>query len=128
METKPRVLIVDDDSLVRGTFRDILGGAGFEVYEAADGSEAVALIEGDIAVDVVITDVLMPEKEGIETIVEIRKRRPRVPIIAVSGGGLRGNLDFLGIAGKFGADRTLVKPIDRAKLIETVRELLADRE
>lgn len=124
MATKLSALVIDDDGQVRATLRDVLEDAGFEVFEAGNGKEAVALVDGDVNVDVVITDMLMPEKEGIETIVEIRKRRPRVGIVAISGGGMRGNLDFLALAAKFGADRTLAKPVDSAKLVATVREVL----
>ena len=122
-----RVLIIDDEELVRVTLRQALELAGYEVAEATNGNEGVKLALGDPP-DLVITDIIMPEKEGIETIAEIRREHPSMKIIAVSGGGRMGKMDFLQIAGKLGADRTLPKPFDPDDLVAMVQELLGARQ
>ena len=101
------ILVVDDDAAIRSLFHKILARAGYRVMEAADGAQALAAMsEG--GVDLVITDLVMPEKEGIETIVEIRKSYPQVKIAAVSGafGG-----KYLEAASLLGADAALAKPV-----------------
>lgn len=118
-----RILIIDDDDLVRATVRDILEEAGFAVLDAPDGRQGLEVFERN-PVDAVITDILMPEKEGIETILEMRRIRVDVPIIAISGGGATGDLQFLQFAGRLGADRILPKPIDPAQLVQAVRQVL----
>ncbi len=119
-----RLLVIDDDAMVRATLRDILEEAGFEVIEAADGERGLAAFDRT-PVDLVITDILMPGKEGIETIVELRRRHLALPIIAVSGGGATHNLEFLRFAKQLGADRILAKPIGADDLVQAVREVLA---
>lgn len=121
---KPRLLIIDDDELVRATLCDILEEAGFEVVETADGQQGLEAISS-APFDLVITDIFMPEKEGIETILELRRRHVEVPIIAISGGGSTQNLEFLKFAGWLGADRILTKPIVRDQLVRTVLQALA---
>jgi CheY-like chemotaxis protein len=114
------ILVVDDDAAVRSLFHAILARAGFRVMEAADGAQALAALrEG--GVDVVITDLVMPEKEGLETIGEIRRSYPHVKIAAVSGafGGR-----FLETASLLGADATLAKPVTEEALVDMVRRLL----
>jgi PAS domain S-box-containing protein len=114
------ILVVDDDAAVRTLFRKILARAGYRVMEAADGAQALAAVRKG-GVDLVITDLVMPEKEGIETIVEIRKSHPQVKIAAVSGafGGR-----YLEIAAMLGAEAALAKPVSEETLVETVRRLL----
>ncbi len=75
-------------------------------------------------VDLIITDVFMPEKEGLETIRELRSEYPEVKIIAISGGGKNINLDFLPLAKQLGALRTLKKPFDRQEMLDAVQEVL----
>ena len=114
------ILVVDDDAAIRSLFHKILARAGYRVMEAADGAQALAAMsEG--GVDLVITDLVMPEKEGIETIVEIRKSYPQVKIAAVSGafGG-----KYLEAASLLGADAALAKPVSEETLVDTVRRLL----
>jgi len=118
-----RILVIDDDDLVRETLRSILERAGFQVVEAADGLQGTRLYRSD-PVDLVITDILMPVMEGIETIRELRKINADAKIIAVSGGGRSGVTDFLGMAKKLGADRVIAKPFRPADLIDAVRAVL----
>ena len=118
-----RILVVDDEDLGRVTLRQMLEADGHEVLEAANGREGVALHSND-PVDLVVTDIIMPEQEGIETIVQLRRKNPQLKIIAISGGGRMKNMDFLKIASHVGADATLTKPFSTRELLETVNGCL----
>jgi DNA-binding response OmpR family regulator len=119
-----RILIIDDDDQVRKMLRLTLNAAGFDVVEAQDGKIAMKLFHQDLTVDLVITDLIMPEKEGIETIIELRRDFPKVPIIAISGGGRIDPNDYLLLAKKLGAQITLEKPFSRKDIINAVNELI----
>jgi CheY-like chemotaxis protein len=119
------VLVIDDEQLIRLQVRAALEQDGFVVHEAANGNEGLTRIAVTVP-DVVITDILMPDKEGIETILELRRRYPSIRIIAISGGGRTGNKDFLRTAKHLGADRTLAKPFGLADLLKLVREVLME--
>ena len=119
-----RILIIDDDDQVRKMLRLSLNAAGFDVVEAQDGKAAMKLFHQDPLVDLVITDLIMPQKEGIETIIEFRRDFPKVPIIAISGGGLIDPNDYLVLAEKLGAQITLEKPFSRKDIIDAVNELI----
>ena len=121
-----RVLVIDDEEQVRTLIREVLEGAGHEVMEAGNGREAMKLYEAN-PTNVVITDLVMPEQDGLETIRELRRRFPAVKIIAVSGAQQKLNLDLLYVAEKLGALRTLEKPFDICKLVALVEELLQDK-
>jgi CheY-like chemotaxis protein len=119
----PSILVVDDEASVRGFFREVLKNAGYEVDEAGDGREA----EDRLAlggVDLVLTDLIMPNQEGIETIRMLRKQNPEIGIIAVSGTRWTA---FLDIALALGADAALAKPVEATKLREEVTRVLAIR-
>ena len=118
------ILVIDDEEPVRTVLRQMLEKEGYEVEEAPDGAVGLSLLQ-DHPIDLVITDLFMPEKEGIETMREVQKSFPQVKIIAMSGGGRMGKLDFLPMAESFGAQRTLAKPFERKELLETVRAVLA---
>ena len=118
-----RIVIIDDEDPVRAMLRDVLEEEGYEVAEAADGWCGLQLLTTAPA-DLVITDILMPDKEGIETIREVRADHPNVPVIAMSGGGAVGNLDFLQLARDFGAAEVLQKPIRIDKLLDAVTGVL----
>jgi DNA-binding response OmpR family regulator len=117
------VLVIDDDPAMRGTIRKILGRDGHEVREAKDGREGLALFNAEPA-DVVVTDLLMPNKEGIETIVELREHAPDVRILAISGGGSILAESALADAEALGADASLPKPFSVDQLREAVAALL----
>ncbi len=119
------ILVIDDDEALRGTLREILEEGGYEVREASNGREGIACCQTH-TIALVITDLLMPEQEGIETIQQLRTMTPPPKIIAISGGGYTGRLDFLGAAAVLGADRTLQKPIRARDLLTTVQDLLAE--
>ena len=114
------ILIIDDDALVRGTLADNLRDSGFFVTTAGDGMAALGMIVSGQAPAVVITDIVMPRKDGLETILDLRRLYPDIKVIAISGGARRGGLDFLEMAGKLGADAVLPKPLDLDMLEATV--------
>jgi CheY-like chemotaxis protein len=118
------VLVVDDEPAIREVLRHILEREGHAVAEAENGRKAMRRLR-EAAVDLVITDIIMPEQEGMETISEIRRLRPDVKIIAMSGGGRRLSMDFLPMAARLGADRTIEKPFKPASIAAVVSELLA---
>ena len=117
---KGRLLLIDDDTAVRGLLRQILTSAGYVVMEAGDGRIGVSKLERN-AIDLVITDLVMPEQEGLETLRHLRLTRPELPVIAISGafGG-----SFLKTARRFGAIATLPKPVDSKDLLRAVRQAL----
>ena len=118
-----RVLVIDDDEQVREMLRRMLEYEGLEVLEAGDGEEGLRLF-ADSPVQLVITDILMPNKEGLETIMGLRRKYPQLPIIAISGGGFSGSLDYLSTANKLGATLTIAKPFTRQQMIDAVNKVL----
>lgn len=124
MTKKLSVLVIDDEDAVRHTLCENLEGCGFDVFQANDGETGVQFIKTKGRPNVVITDIIMPKKEGIETIREIKKRYPGIKLIAMSGGGRARAMDFLTLAGKLGADAVLPKPIDIEKLETTINKLV----
>ena len=118
-----RVLIIDDEDYVRMTLSQALEDEGHTVLLASNGLDGLSLYaEGKP--DLVITDVLMPDKEGLETIIELRKIEPDVKVIVISGGGRVNNLDFLEMAKKFGATATLKKPFPIDEFCRVVKSCL----
>ena len=118
------VLVIDDDRLVRDSLNRVLSKAGFTVLTAENGARGIQILAQNNA-SVVVTDIIMPEMEGIQTIQELRKQWPNLPIIAISGGGRRGNLDFLKAAAAFGARAVLQKPFSNDDLVSAVRTAIA---
>ncbi len=122
-----RILVVDDEELVRETLCTMLEDAGYETIEAANGVEALHVFDQH-EVDLVVTDIFMPEKEGLETIAELRQKKPDVKIIAISGGGGDGNMDYLEYARRFGASSILGKPFLREDVLSVVSAVLERAE
>jgi CheY-like chemotaxis protein len=121
-----RILLIDDDDMTRGVVRRMLEAAGHEVAEATDGHAGIALYHARPS-DVVITDILMPERDGLETIRALRQYDAAVKIIAISGGGHSAAVsDFLDAAQAFGARRVLMKPFSKSELETALVEVLAD--
>ena len=118
-----RILVIDDDRQVRTLLRMILEREGHEVIEAPDGKVGIELYRNEPA-DVVITDIFMPEKEGLETIMDLRREYPEVKLIAISGGGRLKPHEYLVVARKLGARFTLTKPFERDGLLEAVTGIL----
>jgi len=117
---KGLVLIVDDDDGVRITIEHVLTAAGYKVASAIDGAQALLLFE-KLNPEVVITDLIMPVQDGIETIAQLKERRPNLKIIAMSGGARIGNDNVLQKAKDLGADHIIAKPFESAELTELVQ-------
>jgi len=117
-----RVLVVDDESTMRQMLRQALERRGHTVDEAADGRQALQRLAEHQA-DLVITDLVMPEMEGIETIQAVRRKFPGIPIVAISGGGRLEPENYLSMAGQIGANRTFAKPFRLEEILTAVREL-----
>ena len=113
-----RVLIIDDDAELRTTAQHLLESEGFSVSVAANGSEALNLQRRQPA-DIVLTDVFMPEKDGIETIAELHREFPRAKVIVMSGSDAPRFRNVMVAARELGATRSLPKPLDAQKLIAT---------
>jgi CheY-like chemotaxis protein len=118
-----KILVIDDDDQMRAMMVAMLDRAGFQVLEAADGKQGLRLCE-HTAVDLVITDVIMPEMEGLEVIMGLKKKFRDMRIIAISGGARMQPQGYLNLAAKLGADRTFTKPFDRSEFLMAVKELL----
>ncbi|MGA3006348.1 MAG: response regulator [Opitutaceae bacterium] len=119
-----RILLIDDDDQVRTVLYLALANAGHTVVEARDGKEGLALF-GLSPVDLVITDIVMPEKEGLEVLMRLLKKHPSVKIIAISGGGgLRNGAYYLRTAKLLGAAKVIEKPFSSDVLLAAVDELL----
>ena len=117
------ILLVDDDAQVLDVLSEMLRLEGYEVVTALNGASAMDQMRQRVF-DLVITDLIMPEKEGLETISDIRREHRDLPIIAISGGGRIGPQDYLETARHIGADATLAKPFARKELIDAVESLL----
>lgn len=118
------VLIIEDDELVMNMLKQTFERAGYDVGTASNGRIGLQLYQCK-PYDVVITDLIMPDMEGIETISKLRKGNPDVQVIAISGGGRISPEDYLYLAKKLGAVKTFSKPVDRNELLEAVKELTA---
>ena len=119
-----RILVIDDHAEIRELLRMTLQAAGYDVAVAPNGREGLE-IQSRRPAELVITDIFMPEQEGLETIQALRQQSPRPKIIAMSGGGQLGTLEYLPAAREFGADRTIDKPFDCEAMLTAVREMLS---
>jgi CheY-like chemotaxis protein len=119
-----RILIIEDDELLRTVLASALEFAGHTVVQAGNGQEGVDLFRATSA-DLVLTDIVMPVQEGVETIMALRRVSRTVKIIAMSGGVANSKL-YLNIAGRIGAKRILAKPFTPQHLIEVVSQVLAE--
>jgi DNA-binding response OmpR family regulator len=118
-----KILVIDDEAAVRYAITRILEKNGYEVATAADGVRGMSQFHAWHP-DLVITDLIMPEQEGMQTIKQLRQADPAVKILAISGGGRIVNVDFLQVARRIGADEILAKPFDSRELLSMVRRLL----
>lgn len=116
------ILVADDDALTRAAYKSALERSGYQVFTAQDGEEALHCVAAR-PVDLLLLDILMPKKEGLETLIEIKKRFPALTVIVMSAGGSRSETDFLAVAAKFGADGTLRKPFTPKTLLEEMARL-----
>lgn len=118
-----RILVIDDDDLARFTVERILVAAGYAVVLAENGAAGMRR-QRETPFDLVITDILMPERDGIETIRALKADFPQLGVIAISGGGRMGNLDFLQMAEGFGVADTIPKPFSADELLAKVARVL----
>lgn len=119
------ILLVDDNTTLLKLQGEFLRRAGHRVVAVDNGKEAMRLVQAG-PFDLVITDLIMPEKEGIEIILELRRKIPALKIIAMSGGGRASATDYLAIARKLGASQTLAKPFTGEELLGAVNTVLAE--
>ncbi len=118
-----RILLIDDNAAVRSLLRTFLERSGFEVAEAAEGDAGIQLYRHWPA-DLVLCDLFMPGKDGLEAIRQFLREFPGVKVIAMSGGGFGGNLDLLPVAKMLGAVELLYKPFDGETVLEAIRRAL----
>ena len=118
------ILVIDDEQMLRRTLRALLERAGHTVVEAEDGNEGLAQLDVQMP-DLVLTDIIMPNRDGVETLGELRRQDARLPIIAMSGGGRMSGDLFLTLANGLGATRTLPKPIRQSDLIQAIDACLS---
>jgi DNA-binding response OmpR family regulator len=119
----PTILVIDDEESICEMVEHTLCAGGHAVRLAENGRVGLDRLQAE-SIDLVITDMLMPEQDGIETIAAIRRIYGKLPIVAMCGGGRRGPSDYLDMARQLGADATLVKPFGRQELLATVDALL----
>jgi len=120
-----RILVIDDEESVCYLLQELLTNAGHQVLTATNGNEGMNLCNRN-SIDLVVTDIYMPEMEGLEFIQKIRKKCMTVKIIAISGGSIRTGVDFLKAARFMGADFSLQKPVNSKQLLYTVSSLVPD--
>ena len=117
------ILVIDDELQIRLMLRKLLEPEGYTITEAPDGIEGIKRYHENPA-DLIITDLIMPDKEGLETIMELKKENPAVKIIAMSGGGKNKPEGYLHLAKQFGAMETLEKPIRKEELLKAIKNLV----
>jgi CheY-like chemotaxis protein len=118
-EEAKTLLIVDDDKLVQSMLEMMFEDEGYKVVLADDGNHALTQLKGH-PIDLVLLDVLMPNKDGIETLIDIKRRQPKLPVLVMTGGG-RCKQDFLEVAAKFGADGTVRKSSGTSEIKQLVQ-------
>ncbi|HEX3066922.1 MAG TPA: response regulator [Dongiaceae bacterium] len=121
------ILVVDDDRLVRITMCKILESAGYTVFEAKDGAEAIEVFRKRRP-DLVILDIVMPIKDGVRTFLELRGIDSKSRIIAMSAGARSGKIDYLSLTKRIGANGILTKPFNRASVLAMVGQILLDEK
>ena len=117
------ILVIDDDEHIRELINIMLEGEGHSVVLAEDGMIGLKRLEQE-TFDLIITDIIMPNQEGIETIVQIKAKNPEAKILAISGGGRIGSTNYLTLAENFGVDKTMSKPFYHKDFIGCIKELL----
>jgi DNA-binding NtrC family response regulator len=117
------ILIIDDEHSIRELLSDVFSSAGYDVGVAESGLQGIRMVSARKP-DLVVTDILMPDKEGLETILELKRSAPDLPIFAMSGGSLNGPIDVLGMARRFGAIRVYPKPFDPFDMLQAIQAQL----
>jgi YesN/AraC family two-component response regulator len=122
-----KILVIDDEYSIAIMLKKMLEKAGHEVEIALNGNEGLNLFD-KFQPELLITDIVMPEKEGLELIFDLRKKKPELKIIAISGGGRFQFEGYLTSAKHFGADRIFQKPLDHKEFIQAVSDLLNEKK
>ncbi|NOY58004.1 MAG: response regulator [Calditrichaeota bacterium] len=118
-----KILVIDDEEMILDMLKQILEREGYEVLTASDGTEGMDAFQHR-QIDLVITDIFMPRKEGISVVYDLREKYPETKIVAISGGGRLDSKDYLRYAEKLGADQTLAKPFSRSEILKVVEALV----
>ena len=118
-----KVLVVEDDRAIREMCTVILEGENYTVFKADNGKEATKVLDEESDIDLIITDIIMPEKEGIQFIREVKRTYPDIKILAISGGGAIDAKQYLELAQNLGADSILEKPFDDQDLLEAIDKI-----
>ena len=118
-----KILIIEDDNEVRDFLESVLSRAGYETATAADGRAGLQVFRSE-PFDLVITDIIMPEKDGIETIMDMKREQKDLKVLAISGGGRAEPDNYLESARLLGADATMKKPFTHQEMLETIVKLL----
>jgi YesN/AraC family two-component response regulator len=118
-----KILIIDDEPSIQKMLKRLLEKNEYDVIQAANGNEGIKKFK-EYTPDLIITDLIMPEKEGLETIRELKKINPDVKVIAISGGGLNDPKMYLDLAAKFGAVKIFSKPVDNDRLLSAIKEVI----
>ncbi len=126
MSNAKRILIIDDEPTALDLLRRILEMCGYEVLSAVNGQEGVELFQQH-ACDLVITDMVMPVKDGLQTILDLRSYVPDLPVIAISGGGTISKERYLAVAGYLDRVITIAKPFATEDITQAVEKLLQDQ-
>jgi len=126
-ETQNQILLVEDDEAFADMLQTTLIQAGYAIVHARNGKEALRLYDAHLPI-LVLTDLIMPEIEGIELIIELRRRHPGVKIVAMSGGGRSSPHAYLPMAQLLGAARTLPKPFSNKELFAAIQDLLGPEQ
>lgn len=122
----PTILVIDDQADLRAMIEMTLVSAGFHVVGAANGREAIRAVAKE-KIDLVLTDLLMPERDGLEVMADLRRSRPDLPVIAMSGGGRMPADFYLKVARTFGAKTILEKPFSPEQFLEKIGGVLSDK-
>ncbi len=122
-----KILVIDDEPYILLMIKKMLEQNGHSVDLASNGKEGLELLENNLF-DILITDIVMPEKEGLETILEVRQKYPGLKIIAISGGGRLDSNEYLEPARHFGAKKIIKKPFQKSELLSAVNDLLENAD
>ena len=117
------ILVIDDDPIILEGFKQLLEEEGHSVVTASNGQKGIDIFRNDQA-DLVLTDMIMPVKDGLKTIMDLEKEFPDIKIIAISGGGVIEAGRYLNLAEHIGVKQTLTKPVTKEQLINAVNEVL----
>jgi CheY-like chemotaxis protein len=117
------ILVVDDELQIREMLRKMLEMEGHDVITASDGRAAIRLVQ-QRHVDLIITDIIMPDEDGLGVLMKLKEHSPEIKTIAISGGGRIGPQDYLKMAKGLGAHRVFSKPVEREEMLNAIKELL----